>query len=117
MYLPPWDLSAGQLVGTNNALGLARLRMDLERELRRLAYESQIDLSVRPIGVMGLARELVSKQILPPTLLDVLQQVVSVCNKGIHGEELSEAVTASVVRVGGQLLERLRSYEGIAETT
>ena len=109
-HLPPWDLSAGQLVGADNALALARLRMDIERELRRLAYEVQIDLSARPVGVVGLAHELVDKQALPATLLEALQQIVNVCHKGIHGDEVSDEVTAAVVRVGGQLLERLQSY-------
>jgi hypothetical protein len=104
----PWDLSAGQLIGTDNALALARLRMDVERELRRIAYEAQIDLSIRPVGVTGLTRELVNREILPGTFLEALQEIVKVCNRGIHGEEVPGDIAAAVVRVGGQLLERLR---------
>lgn len=106
--LPPWDLTAGQLVGTDNALALARLRMDMERELRRIAHEAQLDLSTRPVGIPGLARELVSKEVLPVTFLGALQEITTVCNRGIHGEEVPDDVAAAVVRVGGQLLERLR---------
>lgn len=106
--LSPWDLSAGQLVGADNALALARLRMDVEHELRRIAHEAQIDLSVRPVGAIGLARELVSREALPGTFLEALQEIMMVCNRGIHGAEVPDEVAAAVVRVGGQLLERLR---------
>ena len=34
----PWELSLGQLVGLDNSLALAKLRMELERELRHIAY-------------------------------------------------------------------------------
>jgi hypothetical protein len=68
--LPPWDLTAGQLIGADHALALARLRMDIERELRRIALETQIDLSLRSVGIKALARELVSKEVLPVTLMD-----------------------------------------------
>ena len=37
----PWDLSLGQLVGSDNSLALAKLRMELERELRHIAYNNQ----------------------------------------------------------------------------
>jgi hypothetical protein len=107
MGSPPWDLSAGQLVGVDNALALARLRMDVERELRRIAGEAQIDLSIRPVGITGLARELVSKQVLPAALLGTLQEITGICNKAIHGTEVSDETAAAVVRVGAQLLEGL----------
>jgi hypothetical protein len=58
------------LLGADNALALARLRMEIERELRRIALETQIDLSLRPFGIEALARELVGKEVLPVTLMD-----------------------------------------------
>jgi hypothetical protein len=64
------SVTAGQLIGADNALALARLRMDIECELRRIALETQIDLSLRPVGIKALARELVSKEVLPVTLMD-----------------------------------------------
>lgn len=70
LRLAPWDLNASQLVGIDNALALARLRMDIESELRRIAHEAHIDLSIRPVGVIGLARELAAKEIVPPALLN-----------------------------------------------
>jgi hypothetical protein len=107
--LPPWDLSASQLVGIDNALALARLRMDLERELRRIAHESQIDVSTRPAGAISFARELARREIIPAALLTPLQEVVTACSRAIHGEEVPNGLALAVLRVGGQLLEELRS--------
>ena len=106
--LPPWDLTAGQLIEADNALALARLRMDIERELRRIALETQIDLSLRPFGIKALARELVSKEVLPVTLMEPLEEVAKICNIAIHRGKVVDDVAAAVVRVGGQLLEQLR---------
>lgn len=104
----PWDLKASQLVGSNNTLALASLRIDIEKELRRIAYEEGIDLSMRPVGITHLARELIAREILPENLFSPLQELMEICNKAIHGEEISGDVTAGVVRVGGQLLDQLR---------
>ena len=104
----PWDLSLGQLVGSDNSLALAKLRIELERELRHIAYNNQTDISSRPLGVTGIAQELVARKILPATWLGTLKEITSVCNQAVHGTEVPDDITASVVRVGGQLLEQLR---------
>ena len=103
--LPLWDLSASQLIGVDNALALARLRIDLERELRGIAHEVQIDLSIRPVGITRLTEELIHKEVLPAVFLETLREVATVCNRGIHGEKISDDLAASVLRVGDQLLE------------
>ena len=111
-------------MGADSAFALARLRIDIERELRRIAHMVQVDLTVRPVGITGLARELVNKEVLPAPFAEALHEIAKVCNLGIHGERIPNDVTAAVVRVGGQVLERLRvlpvqppsSNEGIATT-
>ena len=106
----PWDLSLGQLVGLDNSLALAKLRIELERELRHIAHNNQTDISSRPLGITRMAQELVSRKILPPTWLGPLKEITHVCNYAIHGEtEVPDDIAASVVSVGGQLLEQLRS--------
>ncbi len=104
----PWDLSLGQLVGSDNSLALAKLRMELEQEIRRIAYNNQTDIGSRPLGVTGIAQELVSREILPSTWLGPLKEITYVCNRAVHGTEVPDDIAASVVRVGGQLLEQLR---------
>ena len=113
----PWDLSLGQLVGSDNSLALAKLRMELERELRHIAYNNQTDISARPLGVTRMAEELVSRKILPATWLGALKEITHVCNQAVHGTEVPDNIAASVVRVGGQLLEQLRSVRNNGGTS
>lgn len=104
---PPWDLTLDRLVGMDNSLALAKLRLEIERELRRIAYQNEIDIGSRPIGVLRLAEELVSKELIPAIWLGGLKEIISVCNQAVHGIEVSDEVAASVVRVGRQLLEKI----------
>ena len=114
----PWDLSLGQLLGLDNSLALAKLRMELERELRHIAYNNQTDVSSRPLGITRIAQELVSRKILPPTWLGHLKEITHVCNHAIHGEtEVPDDIAASVVSVGSQLLEQLRSVRNNGGTS
>ena len=113
----PWDLSIDNLVGSDNSLALAKLRMELEQELRRIAYNNQTDISSSPLGVTRIAQELVSREILPATWLGALKEITYVCNHAVHGTEVPDDITDSVVRVGGQLLERLRSVRNNGGTS
>jgi len=107
--VPVWAVTLGQLVGTDNALALAKLRMDLEQEVRRLAYDEGIDVGERPLGsILPLLGEMEAQEILAPGLLTALRAVLDVCNQAVHGGKVSNEVTASVVRVGGELLSQLR---------
>jgi hypothetical protein len=106
----PWDLSLNQLVGTDNALALAKLRIEIERELRRIAYERGIDISTRPIGIMGIAEELVSKEAIPDACLTAIAIISKASNKAIHGVEISDDIAHSVIRIGGQMLEKLSLF-------
>jgi hypothetical protein len=105
----PWAISSDQLLGVDNALALAKLRMDIESELRRLAYGTSLSLPQHvAVNIRGLAKELTAAGSLPAQLLEPLSEVTNVCNRGIHGEEVSNELAASVLKVGNQLLEGLR---------
>lgn len=110
--LPPWVLTGDQLVGKDNALALAKLRIDLESELRHIAYNNEIvDISDRSGGAIEIARKLISKNILPAEVLEPLRHVIDVCNRGIHGEEITTNVASSVINIGSQILERLQHVQ------
>jgi hypothetical protein len=98
-----------QFVGVDNALALAYLRIELEKQLRRLAdahlFGSDIDSSK---GVLDLSQQLVESQVIPSAWHQVLQELISVCNQAIHGVDMSDTTTASVVLLGEQLIEQLR---------
>ena len=101
-------MTTGDILGLDNELALAKVRIELERELRRIAYSRDIDIASRPFGVMGLARELVARHVLPSEWIESLKEVTSACNQAIHGREIPDEVAVLVVRVGSRLLEQLR---------
>jgi hypothetical protein len=109
----PWDLSLSQLISEDNSLALARLRIELEQELRKIAYHNNIDINNRPLGLVSLARELASKAILPSLWVKAIEEIVSVCDRAIHGTKISDNTAASVIRVGSQMLEELRLVSAI----
>jgi hypothetical protein len=95
------------------SLALARLRIELEQELRKIAYHNNIDINNRPLGLVSLARELASKEILPSLWVKAIEEIVSVCDRVIHGTKISDNTAASVIRVGSQMLEELRLVSAI----
>lgn len=109
---PSWELDAQQLLGYDNTLALAKLRMDVERELRRLAFEAGIDFTRRPLGSISLANELVKTGVLSDNLLPVLREVVGIANQAIHGTQVPGDEATAVVRIGQQLLDQLRNASG-----
>ncbi len=108
-YLKEWELTPAQMVGVDNALALAKLRIEIEQEMRRIAHDHKISLPARLLSPVSLAQDLAGKGAIDVTLLGALKEVLKVCNQGIHGADINSETTTSVVNVGNQLLEQLRS--------
>jgi hypothetical protein len=105
--IPTWELKSSEWVGEDNSLALAKLRMDIERELRRIAEYSRIDISERRLNIFNIAQELVSNKVLPAEWLYTLKDIIKVCNSAIHGAEVPTETAATVVRIGNELLKGL----------
>jgi len=103
------EFTSADLVGHDNALALAKLRLDIEQALRDLAVNAGIEPAVSSAGASRLAELLVVRKILPAELIEPIRQIVTVCNQGIHGYEVSDELADSVVSVGEELVSRLRS--------
>jgi hypothetical protein len=104
---PAWEITSAQLLGVDNSLALAKLRIELERQLRRIAYEADIDVGTRPVGLVSLMRELAIRSILPEDVERPMQEVARACNEAVHGATVSDETAAGLVRTGGLLLEYL----------
>ena len=107
----PWQLTARQLVGVDNALALARLRLDLEQLLRQIAYRYEITLSRRESSLGAMARRLVARDLINPTVHGVLQDIAHVCNAAIHGKPVTDTTAEQVVRAGEELIAYLTASE------
>ncbi len=107
--LPPWEVSAAQFLGIDNNLALAKLRIDLERELRRVADTRSVTLIDRPLGINALARELMAKGALPENLYYPLREIADLCNRAVHGYRVDDEQARLVVTAGIDLLQGLRA--------
>lgn len=107
----PWQLTAGELIGVDNALALARLRLDLEQLLRQIAYQYEVNLGRRESSIGAIARRLLARDLINPTVHGMLQDIARVCNAAIHGETVPNTTAGEVVRVGEELISYLTAPE------
>ena len=107
----PWQLTARQLVGVDNALALAHLRLDLEQLLRQIAYQHEVNLGRRESSIGAIARRLMALDLIHPPVHGMLQDIARVCNAAIHGETVSNTTAGEVVRVGEELIAYLTAPE------
>jgi hypothetical protein len=102
-----WDLTSASLVGQDNALALAKLRIDIEQALRELMLVRGLEVVTARSSAVKMA-ELLAGDVLPTELVEPIRQVLTVCNQAIHGYDVSDDLADSIVSVGDELLARLR---------
>ncbi len=113
----PWDINPFDVAGVDNALALAKVRLDIERELKRIQEESLPENVRFPNHIASACHtvtELTRRGVLPDIVEEPLQQVLDACNKAIHGGEVSTETTLSIIRVGLYILDILHSLPAIS---
>jgi hypothetical protein len=97
-----------QLAVSDPVLALAKLRIELERTLRRLhGRTSQSASSPRNVSLGRIIQDLAAHQALPQDLAVSIRDVVAICNRAIHGEEIRSQDALAIAETGGELLEGL----------
>lgn len=93
-----------ELIERDPPLGLAKLRIDLERVVRDL-YLRAIDKPMRRGLTLGpMIRELQQAEVLPPEVVSALVEVNRIGNRAVHGEFVPTDVAEVVADVGFRLL-------------
>lgn len=87
---------------------LFAVRYGIERELRRLANEHQLDFNGRRVAGMQLLRGLVKAGVLDPALHQSIRDLYAVSSAGIHGEDVTQAQVGFVKDVGPELIGVLK---------
>lgn len=105
----PWEPSSDALLSVDPALALAKLRIDLERELRRLAYEHKLGIDPRRASVGQLIESLLQEELLPPQAFAALKDILPPMNEAVHGGQVEQSVANSVVAIGADVLALLRT--------
>ena len=105
------------LSGSDVNYALARLRMDLEHELRRITGGQRFTedakgprdrfLSARP-----LFRELVAAKPQYQQMRSSFDYVLEVCNAAIHGQRIAEGVADEAIDMGLRILRELKREQG-----
>lgn len=109
-YRFPWELSSAQLIGRDNALALAKLRIDLERALRAIAIRHKLASPEAAFSAMRLVEMLTESEQIPGTLKAPIREVITVANKAVHGQLVDDQTTVEVVAVGSKLVQVLTYY-------
>lgn len=100
-----------ELVDSDPILALAKLRIEFEKVLNKLYRMTDTeDKQRRPMSAGQLAYALSSAEILPKNLAQSIKQVISICNRAIHGEEIRPQDAKSVTEAGTSLLYELAFY-------
>jgi len=96
------------LLDKDHILALAKLRIELERALTRLYLSAtRTARQRRQVGLNRLVSELVRSGILPTQLSEPLREVISLCNRAVHGEYVRPVDARSIVDIGIRVLEEI----------
>ena len=68
------------------------------------------DRQSRPLSAGQLVYKLANAEVLPADIAGSIREVVSICNRAIHGEDIRQRDAKSVVVVGAVLLRELSFY-------
>ncbi len=87
-------------------------RYGIERELRRLARERQLEVGARHVGGVLLSRALAQVGVIDPPLDHAIREVYSVSSAGVHAGDVTPNQVGFVREVGPQLIGALRAIRG-----
>lgn len=98
------------LADTDPTVALAKLRIELETRLRRLYNRVNSDVSQqrRPMPLAYVIRELTAAEIFTSQFGSSLREVIAICNRAIHGEDIRGVDARQIVDAGIDLLLALQ---------
>ena len=89
-------------------LALAKLRIEIEKIVSKLHH--QVIQNSNRKRVQSLSRmiiDLMRSELLSPDIAHPLREVISICNRAIHGEDIRSKDVESIINTGSYLLEML----------
>ena len=104
-----WHLRDQDYLGADNTLALAKLRIDLESELRKLAHDVELSDYAARNSLRTLASALAHRKDLPVRYIAVLDDILPTLNTAVHGGQVSTDTAASILRAGRDLLLMIKA--------
>jgi len=105
------DLDISELTKRDPQLGLAKLRMDIESEVRRIYGQRVPNPARKGLSLGPMTRELIQHDALPPEIAAPLQDVSALANRAIHGEYVAQESAEEIALIGVRVLEALRGLK------
>ena len=100
--------SINSLVIMDPVIALAKLRIEIEKVLNKIVRLSSKGVKQdKNISIGKMVHDLTATEVLPLGISGSIQEVVSICNRAVHGEDIRDSDAKSIVEVGTFLLERL----------
>lgn len=106
---PAWERSTEALMAEDPTLALAKIRIEIEREVRRIAFEASLPTHM---SLSGLLTGLSKLHILPSPLQRILHDILPALNRAVHGMEIEREQAQEVLLLGGDLISFLRQTDG-----
>lgn len=89
-------------------LALAKLRMEIEKIVSKLHHRViQNSNRKRVQSLNRMIIDLMRSELLSPDIGHPLREVISICNRAIHGEDIRSKDVESIINTGSYLLEML----------
>jgi hypothetical protein len=98
----------GDLIVRDPPLGLAKLRIEIEDELRRLCAVHVPEATLRKLPPGIMVRELRVRGVLQGDVATPLIDVITLANRAVHGEYVPSRVASDIADVGLRVLSALR---------
>lgn len=98
-----------ELAETDGVVALAKLRIELEGRLRRLDQRANSPGTTRkrPTALVHIVRQLGAREVFEPAFGSSLLDVIAICNRAIHGEDIRDVDARKIAQTGTDLLEVL----------
>ncbi|MES3098944.1 hypothetical protein [Sphingomonas faeni] len=103
-----WEPSSEELLISDRTLALARVRIDIEKELRRLSFPLTDD---HRVGLGRAADFLARAEVIPPALHSAIRDILPAANDAVHGYDVPIEQAALIVRLGDDVVRVLRSIQ------
>lgn len=96
------------LVDSDPVLALAKLRIELEKALNKLhRYAFNVNRQEKTLSAGQLVYKLEQGGFLPSAISSATREVILICNRAIHGEDIRQSEAKSVVEIGSSLLREI----------
>ncbi|MDP2315805.1 MAG: DUF4145 domain-containing protein [Pseudomonadota bacterium] len=98
-----------KLVESDPQLGMAKLRIELERLLKVIYFRvEQPEFDIDNVPLNRLLNELTEKRVIPVALQSSVRDVISLANRAIHGESIKTQDAENLANLGVKVITELR---------